>query len=759
MPEYAVVGKSIPRVDGAEKVTGQARFTGDLRIPGLLHVRLVLSPYANARIVGIDTSEAEKVPGVVGIYRAADLPFAEPESGNRKRDFMARDRALYHGHPVVAVVAESGAAAEDAVALVDVEYDPQDAAVDTLASLEPDAPKARGEKPVEESAEAAMHGGGGGGAAEEHEELPANVSSNLHFTRGDIDAELAAADVVVENTYRTPMVHQGYMEPQVVAVTVDPLGDITVYTSTQAIFYTRNEISAALGIPQNKVKVVAMTIGGGFGGKFMLTEALAAAVAVKVGRSIRLEYTRMDDFLAANPAPPSIWEVKLGAKKDGTITAMKARVIFDTGAYSGSPLSIGSLLLGSSYNYAAIDIRGYEVLTNKTPAGAYRGPGAVQQAFASESTVDMLAEKLGMDPFELRMKNAAGEGTLRPNNVPWPKIGLKECMAELEGHYKALLAKKKDHGTVKEGVGMALGGWPGGIEPSTAICRLNGDGTVSVVLGSVDLSGTDTSFQQIAAEAFGLTTEKVLISRGDSSNAPYAGGAGGSKTLYTVGAAVQKAAEEARRQVFDIASGILETGVDDLEMVDGVIKVKGVPGKETTLQKVAALTMGPGSPKAPVYGTGSSAITNQSPAFAAHATRVAVDTETGKVKILDYIACQDVGFAINPAEVEGQIVGGVVQGIGQALYERMAYDESGQITTQSFLDYAIPSAGHAPNIEAIQVQVASQYGPYGAKGVGEPPLIPCMPAIANAIYDAVGARLTEVPILPEAIVAGMNGTH
>lgn len=757
MPEYAVVGRSIPRVDGAEKVTGQARFTGDLKIPGLLHVRLVLSPYANARIVSIDTSEAEKVPGVVGVYRAADLPFAEPESGSRKRDFMARDRALYHGHPVVAVVAESGAAAEDAVGLVDVDYDPQDAAVDTLASFSFDAPRARGEKPIEDSGEAAMHGGGAGGSSNDHEELPPNVSSNLHFTRGDIEAELAAADVVVENTYRLPMVHQGYMEPQVVAVTVDPMGGLTVYTSTQAIFYTRNEIAAALGMPNDKVKVVAMTIGGGFGGKFMLIEALGAAIAAKVGQSIRLEYTRMDDFLAANPAPPSIWEIKLGAKKDGTITAMKARVIFDTGAYAGSPVSIGSLLLGSSYNYAAIDIRGYEILTNKTPAGAYRGPGAVQAAFAAESTVDMLAEKLGMDPFELRMKNAADQGTLRPNNVPWPKIGLKQCLTELEGRYRALQAKKKSNGTVKQGVGMALGGWPGGLEPSTAICRLNPDGTVTAVLGSVDLSGTDTSFKQITAEAFGLSTDQVIITRGDSSNAPYSGGAGGSKTLYTVGLAVQRAAEDARMQVLNIASGILEADVDDIEIVNGEVRVKGVPEKSTTLQKIASLTMGPGSPKEPVYGKGSSAITNQSPAFAAHAVRLEVDTETGTVHILDYVACQDVGFAINPAEVDGQIVGGIVQGIGQALYERMAYDESGQITTQSFLDYALPSAGHAPNIEAIQVEVASDFGPYGAKGVGEPPLIPCMPAIANAIKDAIGSRLTEVPFTSEAVIASLNG--
>jgi CO/xanthine dehydrogenase Mo-binding subunit len=273
----------------------------------------------------------------------------------------------------------------------------------------------------------------------------------------------------------------------------------------------------------------------------------------------------------------------------------------------------------------------------------------------------------------------------------------------------------------------------------------------------VDLSGTDTSFKQITAEAFGLELDQVKMTRGDSSNAPYSGGAGGSKTLYTVGLAVQRAAEDAKQQVLSIASGLLEADIDDLELVDGLVKVKGAPDKQTTLQKIASLTMGPGSPKEPVYGKGSSAITNQSPAFAAHATRVEVDIDTGHVEILDYIACQDVGFAINPAEVDGQIVGGIVQGIGQALYERMAYDETGQITTQSFLDYALPAAMHVPNITAIQVEVASQYGPYGAKGVGEPPLIPCMPAIANAIKDAVGTRLTEVPIMPQAIVAGLNG--
>jgi CO/xanthine dehydrogenase Mo-binding subunit len=756
MSQYAVIGQSVPRTDGAEKVTGQARFAGDLQLPGLLHARLVLSPYANARIVRIDAAEALRVPGVVAVLGADDLPLAEPDSSSRKRDFLARGQAIYHGHPVAAVLAETAAAAEDAAALVDVEYDAQDGAIDLLRAMEPDAPLARGEKPVEAGAEAQMHATVSGGEDEPAEELPPNVSTSLHFSRGDVEAGLREADVVVEQTYRTSMVHQAYIEPQVTLAAVDPLGSITVYTSTQALFYTRTEVAAALGIPQNKVKVVGMTIGGGFGGKFMLLEALCAALAVHSRRPVRLEYTRMDDFLAANPAPPSVWEVKLGAKRDGTITALKARVVFDTGAYAGSPVQIGSLLLGGFYKFPNLDIRGYEVLTNKTPAGAYRAPGAVQASFAIESTVDMLADRLGMDRFEFRRKNAAEEGDLRPNNQPWPKIGLKECLAEVEGHWRRLRGARRRDGSVREGVGMAVGGWPGGIEPATAICRLNHDGSVSVVLGSVDLSGTDTTFQLIAAEAFGVPADQVEIAHGDTDTAPFAGGSGGSKITYTVGVSVQRAAADARKQLLAIASQHLEAAVEDLELVDGQVQVRGVPDRKVTLREIAAASMSFGGKYEPVYGRGSSAQTVQSPGFAAHVARVAVDVDTGKVKVLDYVAAQDVGFAINPAEVEGQIVGGVVQGLGWALYERMAYDEQGQLITASLLDYAVPSAGHAPNITPILVEVPSAYGPFGAKGVGEPPVIPCPGAIANAIADAVGVRVTEIPIISQAVAAGLR---
>ena len=757
MPEYAVIGKSVPRVDGADKVTGQARFTGDLQPPGLLQARLVLSPYANARIVRIDADAARRVPGVVAVLTAADLPLVEPDSSSRKRDFLAREFALYHGHPVAAVVAETGAAAEDAVSLVDVEYDPQDPAVDLLAAMQPDAPLARGDKPIEAGAEQQMHATVSGGEDEPEEALPPNVSSSLHFTRGDVEAALRDSDAVVEQTYRTSMVHQGYIEPQVTLATIDPLGDLTIYTSTQALFYTRAEVCAALGLPNHRVKVVAMTIGGGFGGKFMLLEALCGALALKLGRPVRLEYTRMEDFLAANPAPPAQFEVKLGARRDGTLTALQARVVFDTGAYSGSPLQIGSLLLGGFYKFPALEIRGYEVLTNKTPAGAYRAPGAVQASFAIESTMDLLADKLGMDRLELRKKNAAEEGDLRPNNQPWPRIGLRECLDRVEQPLRQLQQASRSDGNVREGVGLAVGGWPGGLEPATAICRLNHDGTLSVVLGSVDLSGTDTGFQLIAAEAFGVPPEQVEVVHGDTDTAPYAGGSGGSKITYTVGAALQRAAADARRQLLAMAAQHLEASVDDLELADGEVRVRGVPDRKVAVKELAAASMSFGGKYEPVFGRGASAQTTQSPGFAAHAARVSVDLDTGRVKVLDYVAVQDVGFAINPAEVEGQIVGGVLQGIGWALYERMAYDEQGQLITGSLLDYVVPSIGHTPNITPILVEVASSYGPYGAKGVGEPPVIPCPGAIANAVADAVGVRVAEIPITYQAVAAGLHG--
>jgi CO/xanthine dehydrogenase Mo-binding subunit len=449
--------------------------------------------------------------------------------------------------------------------------------------------------------------------------------------------------------------------------------------------------------------------------------------------------------------------VKLGAKADGTITALQARITFDTGASAGSPLQIACMLLGGYYRFPNLDIRGFEALTNKPGAGAYRAPGAQQATFAIESAMDEMARKLNVDSVELRLKNCVVEGDQRPNGGAWPRIGLKECLEALRDH-----PAWRDRATAQRsgrGVGVAIGGWPGGIEPSTAICRLDSNGKLTVVLGSVDLTGTNTVFAQVAAEAFGMDANDIQVTTAPTDAAPYAGGTGGSKITYTISGAVQKAADDARRQILGIAAQHLEAAVEDLEIVDGNVRVKGVPDSGVSLKQIAAMSMSFGGKYDPVYGTGSTAITESAPGFAAHLVEVGVDDVTGEARVERYVAVQDVGFAINPTFVEGQIHGGVAQGLGWALYEGMEYDPEGQLLSATLMDYALPKATMVPPIETVLVEVPSAHGAYGAKGVGEPPAIPGPAAVANAIRDAIGVRVEQLPIKPEALARSLWETR
>ena len=530
---------------------------------------------------------------------------------------------------------------------------------------------------------------------------------------------------------------------------IEPLGNLTVYTSSQAAFYCRTRVSEAVGVPMQDVNVVPMPVGGGFGGKFVLIEPMVAAAAKAVGRPVLLQFTRMEDFLSGNPAPDCRFEVKLGAKQDGTFTALQSKIVYSTGAGNASPLQISAILHGGYYRFPNLDISGFEVLTNKPGAGAYRAPGAQQATFAIESAVDEMARKLDMDPLELRLKNCVVEGDLRPNGNAWPRIGLKETLEALREH--PAWQQREEARAAGRGVGIAVGGWPGGIEPATAICRLDADGRITVVLGAVDLSGTNTSFAQIAAETFGMDGMDVTVTTAPTSAAPYAGGTGGSKVTYTVGPAVQKAAEDARRQILDIASQHLEAAVEDLEIVDGKVRVKGVPTATVSLKEIAAMSMSVAASHEPVYGTGASAITESAPGFAVHLAEVEVDELTGETRVSRYVAAQDVGFAINPASVDAQIHGGVAQGIGWALYEGMSYDAEGQLLTATLMDYALPKATMIPPIETIHVEVPSEHGAYGSKGIGEPCAIPGAAVIGNAIRDATGQRITQIPIRPEAL--------
>lgn len=756
MVAHVAVGKRTKRLDSPRKLTGEERFTADLNLPGLLYARPVGSAYAHARIKGVDKSAALAIPGVVAVLTADELPVAKGGNGKPAQTLMAREEVVHAGQIVALVLAENEAAAQDGALVVEVDYEPMTVVSTLDQGLDPNAAPVRELEQVAGSDEASMHNAD---AAQEvagaEETLPPNVSNSIRFERGDVEKGFAEADEIVDLTFGSHTVHQGYIEPQTCLATISPTGKLTLYTSTQAAFHGRKKVADTLGLDLHNVELVPMPVGGGFGGKFVLIEPTVAAAAIAVGRPVLLQYTRMEDFLAGNPAPDCRIQLKVGAKKDGTLTALQSNMVFDTGGSSGSPLQIAAILMGGYYRVPNLEIRGYEVMTHKPAAGAYRAPGAQQGTLAIESVIDELARRLDLDPLEFRLKNCVVEGDPRPNGSAWPRIGLKECIEALQRHplwQNRDEARKKGHG-----VGVAVGGWPGAFEPATAVCRLDQDGKLTVVLGSVDLNGTNTTFAQIAAEEFGMSVDDIQLTTASTDSAPYAGGTGGSKITYSIGPAVQKAAQDAREQILNIASQHLEAAIEDLEIRDGMIQVKGVPGTGISMQDVAGLSMGFGTKFEPVYGKGSMAQTESAPAFAAHLAEVAVDDLTGETQVVGYVAAQDVGFAINPATVEGQIHGGVGQGIGWALYEAMDYDNEGQLVTASFMDYTLPKAEMVPPIDTILVEVASEHGPYGAKGVGEPPAIPGAATVANAIRDATGARMTEIPIKPQELAKALWG--
>jgi CO/xanthine dehydrogenase Mo-binding subunit len=750
--QFRLVGKRMRRADSPERLTGNLRYTGDLVLPGLLHGRLVRSPYASARIVSIDKTQALAMPGVVAVLAAEDLPVPNLRAAIESRSIMlAYERTTYVGQPVAVVLADSEAAAEDGAEGVHIEYEASEPTIGMLHALQLDSPVVRMRSNGNDE-ELGMHGASGGGSEQEKPQAP-NVASHQRYHRGDVEQAFREADVIVEREFTTPWVHQSYMEPQVCAATTDPLGNVVVYACTQAMFRTRDTVANVLGKSPSQVRVYAMPVGGGFGGKFGLIEATVAACSVAVGRPVRITYTRNEDFSAAGPAPSSIFRVKVAAKKDGTFTALKADVIFDAGAKPGAPAAHAALCLGVFYRWQNLDIDATEVVTHKTPTGAYRAPGLPQAMFAGESIVDELIHALGLDQIEVRRKNAARGGDIRPDGTPWPPIGLAECIDRAEPIYRAELAAAGPN----EGVGVALGGWFGGTEPASALCRLESDGTLKVAIGSVDLTGTNNGLQIIAAEAFGYdSADDVRVSTVDTDSSPYSGATGGSKTIYTMGPAVMKAAQEARERVLKIAAAELEASVEDLEMVHGEVRVKGVPGKVKTLKDIYRLSASFGAKYEPVLGKGESAITQRSPGTGVHIARVRVDPETGRVAPLRYVVVQDVGKAINPATVEEQIHGGGAQGVGWAVYEEIVHDDSGTPITASFMDYTVPKASQMPELEAVQVEVPSLIGPYGAKPVGEPPVIPGGAVIANAVFAATGARVASLPLTPERVRRAMQ---
>ncbi len=759
MSDFSFVGKPTPMIDGGAKVTGKLKYTADLKIPGLLNARFVLSTYPHAKINGIDKEEALAVPGVQAVVTAKDLPDMPPVS--RTKLMLARDRVLFVGHPVAVVLADTETAAADGAELVMVDYEPLPAATNIDEAMAEDAPLVWPNGRVSGAGDEAAHGADAGDSGDddkEDEEKPSNIAGTSKTVKGDVEKAFADADVIIERTFETPMVHQSSIETQRVIAQPNPITDgVTIWGSMQSPFGTRLEVAETLGIPESDVQVHAMPVGGAFGAKFGLYEPLVALLAVHVGQPVRLTLTRSEELLTTNPSPPLRFTAKVGFKNDGILAAMQANVICDSGVY---PTGLGGF---SAFQFAAfypcenLLLESTNVLTFKQSVAAYRAPTAPTAFMAIETIMDEAAEKLGMDPIDLRIMNAAKEGDTIPDGSEFPVIGMIETLEAAKEH--PLWKNREESKKQGRGVGVAIGGWMGGLEPGAAVCKLNRDGVLQVQLGAADLSGTPTTFTMLAAETFGVDPDKIRFVYSDTNSGPYAGGVGGSKTTYTLGNAVIRAAEDARQQTFAIAAEEFEVSAEDLEIVDGKVQVKGYPDRSLDLGAIAGKAMTFGGKYDPVHGSGRQSVTDRAPSFAAQIAEVEVDEETGEVNLVNLAVIQEVGRALNPMAVEGQMHGGATQGVGWALYEEMRYDDDGQLLSGSWMDYAVPDAVQAAPIHTHIVEIPSISGPFGARGVGEPPIIPTMGAIANAVADAAGIRMTQAPMTAPRVLEALQSKN
>jgi len=758
--EVRGIGLSIPRFDAPEKVTGRTQYVGDVMPAGLLQARLLRSPYAHARIKRIDVSRARALPGVRAVLTAADIPQLKPSPKTRAHALMAIDRVVFAGQPVAAVAADDLAIADEALDLIEVEYEPLPVAADPLSAMQPTAPRVPDLGTEADTSEAQAHSGIAVSGTQTTTSAP-NIAQEGRLTRGDVAAEMAKADVIVEHTYRVPMVHQGYLEPHAAIADVDPHGRITIWSSTQGSYATRGEVADVLEISENRIKVIPMECGGGFGGKIRaLVEPLAVLLSQASGRPVSLIMTRREELQAGMPAPGVVIRLKTGVKQDGTPLALEAETILEAGAFSGALLTMSAVFLASVYQWPAFDVRGFEVLTNKPSVAAYRAPLAPQTAFASDSQMDAIARRLGLDPAEYKDRYLQRGGDLMANGQAWAVNGADECLRLAREHpiwqeREAWRASGGRDGHGLRGTGIAVGGWVPNIQPTSATVRLDSDGTVCVVTGSVDIAGTNMGLALIAAEAYGVDVERVRIITGDTDTSPLSGVSAGSKTTYTMGASVADAAADAREQTLAIAARELEVSPHDLDIEGDAVVVSGVPDRSVKLATIGKRSNTFGSSIPPVLGSASNAFSVQAPAFAAELARIEIDPDTGQITVHDFVVAQDVGKAINPLGIEGQMQGGAVQSLGFALTEGLLFDEQGRLTNPSLLDYRKLTAADLPNIETIMVEVPSPEGPFGARGVGEPPIVPAPAAIANAIEDATGLRLTELPLTPERIALGI----
>ncbi len=751
--EYSVLGKGHKLIDGLEKVTGHAKFTADLNLGGMLHARPVLSFYAHAKIISINTEAARAMPGVVAVLTATDLVTKDRVINSRSSAVLAKDVVVFAGQFVAVVVATSEAAAQDAVLLVEVEYEPLPVVADMMAAIEPEAHVIWEHGVPQEGADlTALHGN-----SSEGEDTAQTTASNIlevkNFGRGDVQTGFSNSSVIVEHTYNTAWVHQAYLEPH--AVVAEPgvkLGQLNIYTSTQGQYAVRSEVARLLNLKQADVKVIPMNVGGGFGAKYGLIDPLVGAIALKLQKPVKMVLTRTEDMMTTTAASSSRIELKTGASADGRLMAIRAKVYFDNGVFPfGFPGIIG-MLLGGYYKCDHVQIEVIQVATHKPQAGAYRAPGAPQLTFALESNIDEMALGLKIDPLEFRVQNGVESGDLSGVGRAWSKIGLQACLTKLQSH-PAWLNRKNTSGNPDEleGVGIAIGGWPGAFSPAGAVCRVDSDGTVRLHVGSVDISGVHSSLVLIAAEQLGVNPETVQIVQGDTDSGPYAPASGGSQVTVSVSGAVLDASVQVKNQLLEVAALELEAHKDDLELKNGSAQVKGVPEKAIAIGRLAQLAQSKAGGPGPIVAEGRAAMKSGAPGFTVQLARVSVNKLTGLITPLEFVAVQDVGFALNPTLITGQMHGGNAQGLSMGLYENMRFDSSGTLNSANFLEYHFPRAADLPNFEAVILEEPSDSGPFGARIVGEPPIIAGGAAIANAIRNAVGVRVLELPVQPEKL--------
>ncbi len=738
-PKYKVIGTRPLRHDGTDKVTGRAAFGADVKIPGALYGFVLRSPHAHARIRSIDISQAAALPEVKAIITADDLP----QVPDRMVDYgegamslahicgnvLARGKVLYKGHAVAAVAATTLHAAEVAARSIVVDYDVLPPVLNAVEAIAPGAPLLHEELRTVELGQPAA--------------TVSNIAEHFRLALGDVEQGFAKADVIVEREFDTATVHQGYLEPQCATAFWNQDGRVHIWTSTQGHFVAREITAMVLALPVSQLKVIPTEVGGAFGGKIRVyLEPLAVLLSKKAGRPVKITMSRRDVFEGTGPTPGSHIKVKMGATRDGRITAAQAALLYEAGAFPGAMAGAAAMCIFTAYDIPDLAIDGYDVAVNKPSTAPYRAPGATNATFASESVVDELAEKLGIDPIQFRLMNAAREGTRRADGVKHPRIGCAEVLEAMRAtpHYAAELAGPH------RGRGVAVGYWMNGGMPSSATIVVNADGTASLVEGSIDLSGTRASLAMQAAEVLGIRAEDVHPAVGDTDSIGYSSMSGGSRTTFATGWAVHQAAQEVIRQMKGRAALLWSVKPASVRFKKGVFR----SGLQTlTFQELAARLSETGGAVVGSAGVNPSGVGGS---FAGCIADVEVDPETGKISILRFTMVQDVGKAIHPSYVEGQMQGGGAQGIGWALNEEYFMSSSGAMLNATLLDYRMPTIMDLPMMETVIVEVPNPGHPFGVRGVGEANIVPPPGAIANAVYRAVGIRPDRLPMKPSSIM-------